>query len=102
MRASAPGIDRPRSDGRPLAQAGGLATVTRTVEGFGGFAKRYEQIEKVSTHHCDLWEPPLYGQIGRDRAVMFDQPEAYDPRLDVDFTPLREQDATTAGFDQAA
>ncbi|MFD8382422.1 Tn3 family transposase [Streptomyces sp. NPDC059679] len=30
------------------------------------------------------------------------QPKAYDPKLDVDFTPLREQDAITAGFDQAA
>lgn len=30
------------------------------------------------------------------------QPEAYDPKLDVDFTPLREQDLTVAGFGQAA
>ncbi|MDX3506373.1 Tn3 family transposase [Streptomyces sp. ID03-2B] len=30
------------------------------------------------------------------------QPEAYDPKLDVDFTPLREQDPTAAGFGQAA
>ena len=30
------------------------------------------------------------------------QPEAYDPKLDVDFTPLREQDLTTAGLGQAA
>jgi hypothetical protein len=30
------------------------------------------------------------------------QPEAYDPKLDVDFTPLREQDLTAAGLDQAA
>ncbi|MCM2388148.1 hypothetical protein [Streptomyces albipurpureus] len=41
-------------------------------EGFGGFAKQYEQIEKVSAHHGDFWEVLLYGQIGRDRAVMFD------------------------------
>ncbi|MFF3517280.1 hypothetical protein [Streptomyces sp. NPDC002573] len=25
------------------------------------------------------------------------QPEAYDPKLDVDFTPLREQDRAAAG-----
>ncbi|MFJ4519266.1 hypothetical protein [Streptomyces sp. NPDC088816] len=30
------------------------------------------------------------------------QPEAYDPKLDVDFAPLREQDLTTAGFGTAA
>ncbi|MFE5009812.1 hypothetical protein ACFRJ3_35105 [Streptomyces sp. NPDC056696] len=30
------------------------------------------------------------------------RPEAYDPKLDVDFTPLREQDPTAAGFGQGA
>ncbi|MEV0774508.1 Tn3 family transposase [Streptomyces sp. NPDC050428] len=30
------------------------------------------------------------------------QPEAYDPRLEVDFTPLREQDPAAAGFGTAA
>ncbi|MET7796413.1 hypothetical protein [Streptomyces decoyicus] len=30
------------------------------------------------------------------------QPEAYDPKLDVDFTPLREQGLTAAGLGQAA
>ncbi|MER7183480.1 hypothetical protein ABT404_29085 [Streptomyces hyaluromycini] len=30
------------------------------------------------------------------------QPEAYDPKLGVDFTPLREQDLTAAGLGQAA
>ncbi|WBO69525.1 hypothetical protein [Streptomyces camelliae] len=30
------------------------------------------------------------------------QPEAYDPKLDVGFTPLREQDLTPAGLGQAA
>ncbi|GHG62953.1 hypothetical protein [Streptomyces griseocarneus] len=30
------------------------------------------------------------------------QPEAYDPKLDVDFTPLREPDPAAAGFGQAA
>ncbi|MFJ5722305.1 transposase [Streptomyces sp. NPDC093149] len=58
-----------------LVQAGGLATVAKTVEAFGGFARQYEQIEKVSAHHGNLWEPLLYGQIGRDRAVMFDLAE---------------------------
>ncbi|MFE4173896.1 Tn3 family transposase [Streptomyces sp. NPDC056909] len=28
------------------------------------------------------------------------QPEAYDPKFDVDFTPLREQDLTPAGLGQ--
>lgn len=30
------------------------------------------------------------------------QPEAYDPKLDVDFAPLREADPAAAGFGQAA
>ncbi|MFE4874616.1 hypothetical protein [Streptomyces sp. NPDC056682] len=30
------------------------------------------------------------------------QPEAYDAKLDVDVTPLREQDLTAAGLGQAA
>ncbi|MEU6667940.1 hypothetical protein [Streptomyces sp. NPDC046727] len=30
------------------------------------------------------------------------QPEVYDPKLDVDFTLLREQDLTAAGLGQAA
>nr|WTB12019.1 DUF4158 domain-containing protein [Streptomyces antimycoticus] len=30
------------------------------------------------------------------------QPEEYDPKLDVDFTPLREQDLVTSGFGNAA
>ncbi|ROQ77246.1 Tn3 transposase DDE domain-containing protein [Streptomyces sp. CEV 2-1] len=53
-------------------QTGGLGAVTAAVDGFGGFAQQYEQIEKVSAHHGDNWEVLLYGQIGRDRAVMFD------------------------------
>ncbi|AQW46775.1 hypothetical protein ACIQPP_08960 [Streptomyces violaceusniger] len=57
-----------------VVQAGGPGRVTNAVEGFGGFAKQYEQIEKVSAHHGNFWEV-LYGQIGRDRAVMFDLAE---------------------------
>ncbi|WRZ95640.1 transposase [Streptomyces sp. NBC_01007] len=30
------------------------------------------------------------------------QPKAYDPKLDVDFTPLREKDLMAAGLGQAA
>ncbi|MFI6495386.1 hypothetical protein [Streptomyces sp. NPDC050564] len=56
-------------------QAGGLGKVTRAVENFGGFAQQYEQIEKVSAHHGNFWEVLLYGQIGRDKAVMFDLAE---------------------------
>ncbi|MFD0374551.1 transposase [Streptomyces sp. NPDC127112] len=56
-------------------QAGGFGAVTKAVEGFGGFARQYEQIEKVSAHHGNFWEVLLYGQIGRDRAVMFDLAE---------------------------
>ncbi|MEU0679932.1 Tn3 family transposase [Streptomyces albogriseolus] len=55
-----------------VVQAGELGAVTKAVEGFGGFAGQYEQIEKVSAHHGNFWEVLLYGQLGRDRAVMFD------------------------------
>ncbi|MFE8950123.1 MFS transporter [Streptomyces sp. NPDC007856] len=58
-----------------VVQAAGLGTVTKTVESFGGFAKQYEQIEKVSAHHGNFWEVLLYGQIGRDRTLMFDLAE---------------------------
>ncbi|MGY0063741.1 DUF4158 domain-containing protein [Streptomyces sp. LZ34] len=58
-----------------VVQAGGFGAVTRAVDGIGGFAKQYEQIEKVSAHHGNFWEVLLYGQIGRDRAVMFDLAE---------------------------
>lgn len=58
-----------------LVQAGGLGAVTRSVEGFGGFAGQYEQIEKVSAHHGNFWEVLMYGQLGRDRSVMFDLAE---------------------------
>lgn len=58
-----------------MVQAGGFGAVTKAVEGFGGFAKEYEQIEKVSAHHGNFWEVLLYGQIGRDGAVMFDLAE---------------------------
>ncbi len=30
------------------------------------------------------------------------EPDAYDPRLDVDFTPLRGDEPATEGFSQAA
>ncbi|MCX4398716.1 MULTISPECIES: hypothetical protein [unclassified Streptomyces] len=58
-----------------VVQAGGLGAVTEAVEGFGGFVQQHEQIEKVSAHHGNFWEVLLYGQIGRDRAVMFDLAE---------------------------
>ncbi|MFD4764374.1 Tn3 family transposase [Streptomyces sp. NPDC058439] len=58
-----------------LVQAGGLGALTKAVEELGGFDQQYEQIEKVSAHHGNFWEVLLYGQIGRDRAVMFDLAE---------------------------
>ncbi|MEU2583209.1 hypothetical protein ABZ612_09645 [Streptomyces avermitilis] len=58
-----------------VVQAGGFGAVTRAVDDFGGFAKQYEQIEKGSAHHGNFWEVLLYGQIGRDRVVMFDLAE---------------------------
>ncbi|MCP3822107.1 transposase [Streptomyces sp. A3M-1-3] len=42
------------------------------MEGFGGFAAQYEQIEKVSAHHGNNWEILLYGQLRKDRSLMFD------------------------------
>ncbi|MFD4763974.1 hypothetical protein ACFWOJ_35610 [Streptomyces sp. NPDC058439] len=54
-----------------VVQAGGLGAVAETVEGFGGFAKQYEQIEKVSAHHGNLWKPLLYGQIDLAKKLEF-------------------------------
>ncbi|MGW4567499.1 hypothetical protein ACWEN3_35645 [Streptomyces sp. NPDC004561] len=75
----APGRRGLPSRPRPHESRGGagrrLGTVAKTVEGFGGFTKRYEQIEKVSVHHGNLWKVLLYRQIGRDRALMSDLAE---------------------------
>ncbi|MFD7065395.1 Tn3 family transposase [Streptomyces sp. NPDC059906] len=60
-----------------MVQAGGFGAVTKAVEGFDGFARQCEQIEKVSAHHGNFWEVLLCGQIGRDRAVMFDWPKSW-------------------------
>ncbi|MFJ2590692.1 hypothetical protein [Streptomyces sp. NBC_00378] len=46
--------------------------------------------------------PYLTGHINRFGDTARIQPEAYDQKLDVDFTPLRGQDPAAAGFDQAA
>jgi TnpA family transposase len=53
-------------------QASGLRELTRAVDGFGGFDRQYEQIEKVSAHHGNYWEVLLHGQLRKDRAVMYD------------------------------
>ena len=58
-----------------VVQAGGLGAVTRRWTASAGSTQQYEQIEKVSAHHGNFWEVLLYGQIGRDRAVMFDLAE---------------------------
>ncbi|MGW5634269.1 hypothetical protein [Streptomyces sp. NPDC003832] len=41
--------------GAVRAQAGRLGAVVDVVEGFGGFTRQYEQIEKVSAHHGNFW-----------------------------------------------
>jgi hypothetical protein len=46
-----------------MVQAGGLGAVTRAVEGFGGFAKQYEQIEKVCAHHGNSGECCCTGRL---------------------------------------
>jgi TnpA family transposase len=53
-------------------QAGGLGAPVAAVERFGGFEGQYEQIEKVSAHHGNNWEILLYGQLRKDRSLMFD------------------------------
>ncbi|MCF3130991.1 hypothetical protein [Streptomyces olivochromogenes] len=65
--------ERMDSDGHQRAVAG--ADVVWVVEGFGGFAGQYEQIDKVSAHHDDFWEVLLYGQLGRGRSVVSDLAE---------------------------
>ncbi|MER5846333.1 hypothetical protein ABT126_04500 [Streptomyces sp. NPDC002012] len=44
----------------------------------------------------------LGGVVAPLRPALGQRPETYDPKLDVDSTPLREQDLTTAGLGQAA
>ncbi|MYY11960.1 hypothetical protein GT204_24395 [Streptomyces sp. SID4919] len=41
-----------------------------------------------------------FGEYGTHEVGI--QPEAYDPKLDVEFAPLREQGLTAADLDQAA
>ncbi|MEV6957235.1 Tn3 family transposase [Streptomyces sp. NPDC051183] len=55
-----------------MVQSNGLASVTATVEKFGGFDAQYAQIERVSAHHGDNWEVLLHGHLKADRPVMFD------------------------------
>ncbi|MGW7386117.1 hypothetical protein [Streptomyces sp. NPDC054794] len=42
------------------------------VDGFGGFERQYEQIEKVAAHHGNYWEVLLYGHLLKDRSTMYD------------------------------
>jgi hypothetical protein len=37
-----------------------------------------------------------------ERVLSLGRPEAYDPKLDVDFTPLRDQDPAAVAFGEAA
>ncbi|MFF2330892.1 MULTISPECIES: DUF4158 domain-containing protein [unclassified Streptomyces] len=61
-----------------MVQSNGLFSVTSVVDGFGGFAARYDQIEKVSAHHGDLWEVLLHGRLKADRPVMLNLLENLD------------------------
>ncbi|MEU6718040.1 transposase [Nonomuraea sp. NPDC046802] len=66
--------------GAVRAQAGALGAVSAAVDGLGGFAQQYEQIEKVSAHHGDNWEVLLYGQLRKDRPVMYELTELLELR----------------------
>ncbi|MFI5652862.1 Tn3 family transposase [Streptomyces anulatus] len=61
-----------------MVQSNGLFSVTSAVDGFGGFAAQYDQIEKVSAHHGDLWEVLLHGHLKADRPVMLNLLERLD------------------------
>lgn len=48
-------------------------------------------------------EPSTPGRFGEYSInELGDEPDAYDPRLDVDFTPPRGDETATEGFSQAA
>ncbi|ARF53199.1 hypothetical protein [Streptomyces gilvosporeus] len=51
-------------------QAGGLGTVTKTVESFGGFAKPYEQIGRDRTLMFDLVEKLQFTATSEDGRVL--------------------------------
>ncbi|MGI5526641.1 hypothetical protein ACQEVX_04195 [Streptomyces syringium] len=70
-------VKRIEADGRKLRGTLEGSTVTRVTEHIRRFGE-------YSTH-----------ELG-------DEPDAYDPRLDVDFTPLRGDEPATEGFSQAA
>ncbi|MEU3462927.1 hypothetical protein ABZ721_23640 [Streptomyces sp. NPDC006733] len=56
-----------------------------------------------SEEYADWSEQLLAWEVGEYSTHELDiQPDAYDPKLDVDFAPLREQDLTAAGLGQVA
>lgn len=63
----------PRLVKAQVVQAGGLGAVAQAVDGFGGFAKQFEQIEKVSARHRNFWKccctGSSSGRGGRKRAA---------------------------------
>ncbi|MEU2900558.1 Tn3 family transposase [Streptomyces sp. NPDC001273] len=64
----------------------------------GGWEIEPEDLARISpylTEHINRFGEYSTHELGV-------RPDAYDPKLDVDFTQLREQDLTAAGLSQAA
>ena len=49
-----------------------LRLAREAVERAGGFASELSDIERVAAHHANNYMPLVYGQIGKDRATMFE------------------------------
>lgn len=62
---------------------------------FSTYSTAYRSPRASTTARSPWTSPPATHELGI-------QPAAYEPKLDVDFTPLREQDLTAAGLGQAA
>ncbi|MFF4795786.1 Tn3 family transposase [Streptomyces sp. NPDC001276] len=74
-----------------------IAEIVRQLleEGWEIDAEDLAHISPYLTEHINRFDKYSTHELGI-------QPEAYDPKLDVDFTPLREQDLAAAGFTAAA
>ncbi|MER7000651.1 Tn3 family transposase [Streptomyces sp. NPDC000410] len=74
-----------------------IAEIVRQLqaEGVGIAPEDLAQVSPYLTEHVRRFGEYSIHELG-------DEPDAYDPRLDVDFTTLRGDETATGGFSQAA
>ncbi|MGW8982358.1 GFA family protein [Streptomyces parvus] len=96
LRVSNPEVSRLKG-GRRLHNALDIAEIFRQLldEGWEIDPEDLALISPYLTEHINRFGEDSTHELGN-------QPDAYDPKLDVDFTPLREQDLTAAGLGQVA